>query len=170
MLFPLLLCLHQHSWNPTSHAKRTPSSKALASISNGPSGYGIFLLSATSTLSAKSQIATPTPEEWEDLKVATSTLSLYNGAFGKDHGASSLDPPRLSLMLAVWNSSRKYWARCKSVDPYCVVFPSQASFLLNHMHHATMTTNSNSSWPNRIPNIRCQRKSTNFGKANLCAS
>jgi len=119
---------------------------------------------------SKSRITTPTPEEWEDLKVAPSTLSLYNGAFGKDHGAFSLDPPGLSLMLAVWNSSRKNWARCKSADPYCIVFPSRASLLLNHMHHATMTTNSNSSWPNRIPNIRCQRKSTNSGKANLCAS
>ena len=143
------------SRTPTSHAKRTPSSKAFSSISNGPSRYGIFLLSTASTLPAKSQITTPTPEEWMDLKVVPSTLSLYHETFGRDRGASSLDPPVLSLMLAIWNSSRRNQARCKISDPCCLVFPSRASFLLNHMHYATMTANSNSSlsvtpWPPTI--------------------
>lgn len=114
-----------------------------------------LLLNAASTIPAKSRITAPTPEEWMDLKVAPSTLSLYRGTFGRDHGASSLDPPVLSLMLAIWNSSRRNRARCKISDPYCLVFPSRSSFLLNQMHHATMTTKSNSSlfvtpWPPTI--------------------
>ena len=129
----------------TSHAKRTPPPKLLLQSPMAPTGMVYFYLASPRLFQQNHGLLPQLPKNEWIWKLTPSTLSLYEGTFGRDHGASSLDPLVLSLMLAIWNSSRRNRARCKISDPCYLVFPSRASFLLNHMHHATMTTNSNSS-------------------------
>lgn len=50
-------------------------------------------------------------------------------------------------------------------DPCCLTLPCLTSFRLNHMHHATMITNSNSSSPICCPNLKCHKKTSNAIKS-----
>ena len=97
-------------------------------------------------------------------KVAPLVLILYQDWARGIHCTILLVSWQANLKLAVWNSSSKHLAFGKISAVDCRVLPYLTTFLLNHIHHATMMTNPNSSSSICYPNFKYQRRSLNSWK------